>query len=256
MALNVWNTLDEAGLYLGMERFSYETDENLFNRIKLFSKWKYKTDYFTQMHSIPLQIGAKYFNVVEIFSTIEDNEFKCNCDWEYFTLEDSVEYLRVFINTEGCMLSKILEGIDKLTNFDYRLIKSQYVSFPTKYLIRKKNYAIAKDIISSKDTILNNKNIMYESLDSRSKHISDRQSSISEVQKAGDYFVDEKAGFLHIYDAEPEPFSVTYKYYNPKFIIEGSDMALVPLNIIAKYGITDKLIHLLPSILDGQVWGR
>lgn len=256
MALNVWNTLDEIGLYSGLERFSYEVDESLFNRLKRFSKWKYKTDYLTQVHSMSIQTDTEYFNVLEVFSTVENNEFKCDCDWEYFTLEDSTEYLRVFINTEGCQLSKILAGIDALANFDYKIFKSKYVSFNTKYLIRNKNYASTRDLIVDRDTNLTHKNLMAGSLSSDSDHILNKKTNIQEVLRPGDYFIEEATGFLHIYQDNPDPFYINYKYYNPRFIIEGCNMNLIPLNIIAKYGITDKLVLLLPSILDGQIWGK
>lgn len=256
MAFGVWNNLDEVALYLGLERFSYETDEKLFSRLKKFSKWKYRTDYYTQMHSIPLQVGLDTFNVLEIYAINSELEFKCSIDWEYFIIDSDEEYIRVFINTEDATLKKITDQIDKSENFNYRLIKGSFKNFPIKYLVRNKNYRITRDFVTSKSFNLSNKNLQFNSLTAIDTNIcKKRRDSLQDLKRPGDYFLDEKVGYLELYDKDFSSFYVSYKHYKPKFIIEGSEINLIPLNIITKYGLSDKLINMLPCIMDDISWG-
>lgn len=257
MNFGIWNSIDEVALYLGLERLDYETDEMLFNRIKRFSKWKYRTDYYTQAHSVPLQIGLDFYNIAEV-KHVNGKEFRCNVDWEYFIIEDEDGvFVRVFIGTEDCTFKKILDTVNTSGVFTINLFEDAYENFQTKFLIRNKNNKVNRFYVSSKNSMLANKNIMKNTFVSEnSAYCVNRKLSISEIVDSGDYFLDEETGYLQIYEDGIQGFFVTYEYYDPKFIIEGSDMSLTPLNLISKYGMSDKLILLLPQLLNNNIWGK
>ncbi len=256
MTFGIWNNIDEVALFLGLERLTYETDESFLARIKQFSKWKYKTSYYNQMHSIPIQAGLDTFNVVEIYSPNPDLEFKCSLDWEYFTIESDSEFARVFINTEDATLGKILDTIDQTTSFMYALQKSEYRNFPAKFLLRHSNNRIYRELVTSKSYNLTYNNILFDSLSSTSKSLATkRRASLQDLKELGDYFLDEKTGYIELYENNFESFYITYKFFEPRFMIKGSELNLTPLNIITKYGLSDRLIDLMPNILDDQIWG-
>ena len=75
MAIGIWNNIDDLALFLGLKRLNYETNDELSNRIKLMSRWKYRTDYYTQAHSIPLQAGLKTESVILIKNINKNHAF-------------------------------------------------------------------------------------------------------------------------------------------------------------------------------------
>jgi arsenate reductase-like glutaredoxin family protein len=262
MDFGIWNHLDEMGLYLNISRLEYETDEDFYTRIKKFSKWKFKTDYYTLAHSVPLQLGLDTVNMLEI-TTVNGKRFVCDINWEYFTLESfnddgsSSEYIRIYINTHATTVQKVLDIINTSSiDFQYIIYNSSFNRYPFKNIIRNTNTFMYKDYISNKASNLSNKNIIKKTLRSNNNSVINREvSSLLDLKKKGDYFVDYENGYIETYSIIDGPIDISYQYYTPRFILEYTDVNLIPVNVIAKYGITDDLIDMIPFILANQTWG-
>jgi hypothetical protein len=262
MSFGIWNNLDDAALYLGVSRLDYESDEVFYNRIKKFGKWKYRPDYFTQVHSLPLQIGLDFRTIMEIKSA-SDKRIEYVLDWEYFTLEtfnddgSTNEYIRVFINTPDCTLEKITDLLDSSEDIEYLFFKENYKNYSTKNLIRNKNTFVKKESISSKNSNLENKNIIKGSFRAINTQLFKREvDSLQDLKKDGDYFIDYENGYVETFTIPTDVANITYKFFKKNIRIEHTDLNLIPLNIISKYGVTDKFIDLVPYILAGNVWGK
>lgn len=275
MGFGIWNNLDELGLYLGLERLGYETDEGYANRLKKFVAYKYKTDYYTQAHSIPLQLGLDTKELIKIscgYITLDNDEneiivpmrFECKIDWEYAYFESfpedgdpaHKEYIRVFINNHDATLNKILFALDNSSTFSYETVSQTESPTPCKFLIRNSSTAIGRDYVNSKYTKLTADNIVDGSFVSEDNGTCKyKVASLQDLKRPGDYFLDLESGFLQTYSDISLGFFVTYKYDKPDFAIESTDINLIPLNILAKYGLTDQLIEYAKVLLENKVWG-
>ncbi len=272
MAFGIWNNLDELGLYMALERISYETDEDYYNRIKKFAIYKYKTDYYTQVHSIPLQLGLETYDVMrlscsytDVDGLVTDIPFECNIDWEYAYFEnfppaellDQKEYIRIFINNHDATLKKIINTLGESKTFKYNTLKGQYKRLPCKFLVRNTNIGIGRDFIETKFNSLSNLNIVPGSFSTEDPRVCQKRvASLLDMKKAGDYYLDDKLGYLQTFLAPSSGFFITYKFYKPFFTLEGTELNLIPLNILAKYGITDQLVQYAKILLENQVWGK
>jgi len=259
MSFGIWNNLDEAALYLGLERLDGEVDEELCARIKKFGKWRYKTDYYTQVHSIPLQVGLGTKNLLEITSV---KRFECKIDWEHFTIESfnddgtSSEYVRVFINTPFVTISKVSDLLDQSLDFKCNIYNPQYKSYLFKNIIRHTNVFIETAFINSSNYNFLNGNIIKGTLRFNDDNIFNREvGSLQDLGSSGDYFVDYTRGYIQSYDNIKDGIYATYRRFNDRFILEHTDINLQPLNVISKYGVTDDLIDLMPYLLNGKTWG-
>lgn len=253
MSLGVWNNLDEMGLYLGLERLEAETDEEFYNRIRLFGRWRYKTDYLTQVHSIPLQLGLETKSLVKIRST---EEYDCSVDWEYFTLSNNQESLRVFINNSEATLGKILDAIDSSDTFTYSLYDVASRDLPCKFLVRNSNIKLYKDYVAEANTKLKFENIIPQTIISEDKLMFVRQkSSLTDLKNVGDYFIDNAKGYISLFYPGFSGSYVMYKYRDDSFYIEGTELNLMPAKLLVKYGLTDETIDFIPAMLSGKVWG-
>lgn len=345
MAFGIWNQLDEIGLYVNLSRLAGETDEDYFARIKLFTKWGYRTNYKTQAHSIPIQAGLRTFPVCSIECTLP---FECILDWEYLTLEnfpenilfsDGVtshhtqlshrniqdsndrytikflpdtfcknrktsvsqilvkgdyvldcnagvidvfndpntpisfdikyelkkEYYRIFVNTDistvnnvdVSIINKIRLTLANSATLTVNVPDESKIDTHQNFLIRSKNTEVFTDYVSSKYQNLTNRHIVKGSFTpANDTYCRSRKASLQTLKVSGDYFLDEEAGYLQTLSVVDTGFYATYKFYEPKFIIEGTELNLVPLNILTQYGVTDELINMLPYILDQKVWGK
>lgn len=260
MAFGIWNNLDEAGLYLNIERLENETDEIFHSRLKKFGKWKFKTDYNTQVHSIPIQAGLDTKNLMEVTCS---KRFKATLDWEYFIAESfnedgtTSEYIRVFINTPDCTLRKITDILEASTDFTLLAYSETYKDYRLKGIVRGTNTFIHSEQIQAKYWNLSKKNIVDKTFRSDNSVVINREvSSLPELKSRGDYFLDKENGYIETYSPVAKNINVTYRYYNPRFIIEYTDINLIPLNILAKYGVTDDLVDMIPYILAKQAWGK
>jgi hypothetical protein len=272
MAFGIWNNLDELGLYMGLERISYETDEEYSNRLKQFAVYKYKTDYYTQVHSIPLQLGLETYEVMRLTCSHTDIDgkvtvipFECKIDWEYAILENfppaglesQKEYIRIFINNHDATVKKIMNTLDTSLTFKYITLKGKHKRLPCKFLIRNTNIGHGRDFVNSKHTRLSNKDIITGSLVPEDILICKKPiASILEMKHDGDYFIDTELGYLQTQSDVQFGFFVTYQYYKPSFSIEGTELNFTPLNILAKYGLSDQLAEYAKVILENKVWGK
>lgn len=59
MALGIWNTIDELGLYLGIERLPKENDDSFKERIYNVSRYMYKNNSYELVKSTSAQAGMK-----------------------------------------------------------------------------------------------------------------------------------------------------------------------------------------------------
>jgi len=253
MSFGVWNNIDELALYLGLERLSFESNEDFYIRLKKFAKYRHGADYYTQVHSIPLQVGLDSNRIGEIVCS---KPYLCSIDWEYVILENEDEYVRIFINTPNCTIEKISLAINASETFRFVYEDESFKAKETKTLIRNTNQKIINEKISKKTIHLKGKNIIESSfmIDSNF-YIINRVSSIQDIRKRGDYFVDFINGYIETYDSEYPSVKISYKTYEPEFAFEVTDINFIPVNLIAKYGITNELISIIPYILSGQVWG-
>lgn len=253
MPIQTWNNIDEIALYLGLDRLQSETDESFYKRIKKFGKWRYKTDYYTQSHSIPLQLGLETEAILKIKC---NNNYICNIDWEYFYLYNENDAIRVFIGNEDDKLSKILDSIDNSNEFSYSLYNEDNRNISCKFLIRNTNVKIYKDYLPQNKHILRFKNIVNDSIKSENNlMLRKRKQSIQELSRIGDYFLDEKTGYIEIVYPDFNGAYITYKHYDDAFYIESTDINLTPVNIISKYGLTDKMIKVSEYLISDKVIG-
>lgn len=252
----VWNNLDEIALFLGIERLTGESDEEFFNRAKLVGKYKYRTDYYTQVHSIPLQAGLKTYNLFNIYHK-DSKAFKCEINWEYFILEGETDYIRIFINNEEATVDKIIEAINKTTEFGITFNKNMHKSTKCKYLIRNTNVTTEIEYIASKRTHLKNKSLIDGTfISSDTNHMcSNEVSDIASLKYSGDYYIDKTNGYLELYDVEPEEFFITYQCTDSIFTVESTELNLIPMNLFWKYGISNKCIDLATYLLNGKTFG-
>lgn len=252
-SFNIWNNLDEVALYLGLERLDSETNESFYNRIRKFGQWRYKTDYYTQVHSIPLQLALDTKNLVKIYSPYK---YKCNLDWEYFTLSNSQESLRVFIGGESS-LSKILNCIENSSTFSYRLYDENLRDTPCKTLIRNSNIKRIEEYIPSNKSRLTNCDIVPGSIVPKSfVTLRNEKENPTLLNKIGDYFIEYKIGYIEFLQNEFDGGFIQYDYYDNTFCIEFTEMNLIPFNNFIKYGITDDSINMIPYLLNSRVWGK
>lgn len=261
MSLAIWNKLDEVALYLGIERLDGETDEEFGLRIKKFSKWKYGTSYNTQAHSIPLQCGLE---TKPIFSISSEVPFECIVGWDYFTVRTlpvgsaPVEYARVFIQLEDNVISKIEEAVSKLSSVKFTIIDDSLRDIHNRFIIRISNMHVASDFVGGSSYKLSHSNLIRGGFSPNDRfNCRTEKSSLIDLKRSGDYFVDYETGFVATFNTIPEEgFMVSYKYYDPEIIIEATELALIPINELVKYGITDDMIDMIPYLLEGRVWGK
>jgi len=263
MSFGIWNNLDELGLYLGLERLDYERDEDFFDRLQKIVKWKYKTDYNTLVHSIPIQLGLSTENLLTIETKSPNIPFKCSIDWEYFTLEDmdpskafeDREFHRIFINTEDSTLEKVFNALEFSETFKIDLKKLQFKTSNFKNIVRGTNYFITTENIQQTKSLAN-KNIVKGTEILEGSLLTERVDNLQELSYSHQYFLDYENGFIQTYSPLPRPIKISYYYYKPKFNIEHTDVNLMPVNVFAKYGLTDELIELAPYLLANQTWGK
>jgi hypothetical protein len=259
MAFNIWNNLDEIALYLGLERLDSETNESFYNRIRQFGRWKYRTDYYTQVHSIPLQLALETNNLVKISSLSNfgrDTNYTCKIDWEYFTLNNSQESIRVFIGAKDCKLSKILTAIENSNTFTYKLYDESAIELPCKFLIRNTNIKTVDEYIASNKFRLDNKNLLFGSVKAKELiTLKNEKEALDGLKITGDFFVDYKLGYIEFLQNDFTGGFINYKYYDDSFCLESTDINLIPLNNYCKYGFTDEFIEQLEYVLNDKVWG-
>lgn len=252
MSFNIWNNLDEIGLFLGLTRLDSEANEAYFNRIRLFGKWKYKTDYLSQVHSIPLQTGLLTTPIVKIIS---DYKYECTIDYEFFYLTNEIETIRVYINDDST-LDKILQAIDNTTTFTYSIYNELSRDMKLKFLVRNTSLKLQSDYIEQTNFNLANGSIKRGTLSAKDKFVLiTEKDSILDLKTSGDYFVDYETGYIQIFAPDFTGAFISYKYYDPSFRLESTELNLIPVSLKFKYGLTDENIGLIPLLLDKQVWG-
>lgn len=260
MSLNIWNQLDEVALYQSLDRMVGETDEDLFARMKKFAKWRCKTDYNTQVHTIPIQSGLLTYPILDITC---DHPFEMKIDWEYFYIQnfpenpEDKEYARVFINMDSSPINKITEVLNSLPSFNYRVLDPYYTGIHHRFIARACTVTVETDFVSAKNMNLSHKHLLKGTLRADSGlYCKTEKESIQDLKVPGDYFLDCEAGYLQTYSNVEDGFFVTYRRYMPKASIEATELNLIPVSTLVKYGLTDDVIELVPYLLNGKVWGK
>lgn len=260
MPLGIWNQIDEVALYLGLTRLDGESDSDFYNRIRKFSKWKYKTDYNTLVHSIPLQTGLETYKIATITS---EHPFKCVVEWEYFTVEtfptdgSAGEFARVFINSNDTVIKKIKDTIDKFQYIHMTLENQDNVNIHQRFIVRGSNTKIVTDFTDNRSYKLEYKNIVRGSFSASNRFLCRKEvESLQDLNQAGDYFVDYDNGYLQTYSDISDGVYISYKYYSPSFDMEGTELNLIPMNIFGKYGASDDIANAMPYLLNNKVWGK
>lgn len=255
MSIGIWNNIDELALYLGIKRLDGETDEELNRRIKILSKWKYKTDYYTQVHSIPLQLGLETSGIA-IIESINNNKFECTIDWDYLTIKEILpngtigEMVRFFLEADGAKIEDAISRINASDNFRIIYLDNSKNQKSTNFLVRNSNIKITSVEINNKYSFLGNKDIVRGSVRVNSKNYRKEVSSISVMKRPGEYFIDYENGFIQTYDNEPESTVIGYQYFDQAFMMEYTELNLVPANRFFAHGLTDNSMKLIPYLLN------
>ena len=261
MSFSIWNNIDELALYLGLSRLDGETNDELTNRIKIFPKWKYKTDYYTQVHSIPIQLGLNT-NVVGRITNLRGNKYQCNIDWDYFTLKEILsdgstgEYIRLFLEGKFDTIQTIVNVINNSLTFRCTVYNSVDLNTNLTYLVRNRNIKIDKYTVTNKYDNLGKKDIVPGTLRVNDPSYRKIVASIDLLKRSGDYYIDYKTGFIQTYDTTTDTTDIVFQYYDPTFSLETTELNLIPINRLFAYGITDDSINVIPYLLNNIIAGE
>jgi hypothetical protein len=260
MSFGIWNSLDETALYLGLERFKSETNDELAHRIKQFAKYRYKTDYYTQVHSIPLQCGLNT-DPFAIIRNKNGNNFICEIGWDIFTLKEILpdgsqgEYIRIFLEGKNVLINKVSATIASGNSFELNFIDEYKINLPVSYLVRNKNVKNYKEKITDRYFQLENTNIVAGSFLVDHDSFKYSVDGITGLKKEGDYFIDYKTGVIQTYDIIQSEIDIAYQYYEKVFFLESTELSLTPMNRVFAYGITDDNYQYIPYLVDQLVAG-
>ena len=255
----VWNNIDEIALYLGLSRLDSESNEDFVNRIRKFSRWKYGTDYYTLVHSIPIQLGLETSLICRFVNT-KGNKFKCTIDWEYFTLEELIpegEYIRIYIFGEGNSINKILETVSKSTSFsiDYcDNLSSDFLSLTQKscdFIIRNTNIRTNYVYLDTTSYMLDDKNIVPGSLSLKDKLI--EVTNIPALVKNNTYYCDYEKGYVEFNKINFKPILASYQYFDTSFALEYTELNLIPASLYYKNGLTPTSLNHMQYTLNNIV---
>jgi len=262
MSINIWNNIDELALYLSLYRLDGETNDEFVNRIKIFSKWKYKTDYYTQVHSIPLQLGLETRTVGRL-QNLNNNKFRCDIEWDYFLLKEILpdgtvgEYIRIFLEGKFDTIRSISDIINNSQTFRCNIYKTTDLDIELGFLVRNKNIKIDKFITNAlKYDNFGKTDILPGSVRVNDPSYRRLISSVDGLSKSGDYYIDWATGFIQTFDAEPEQTDIMFQYYDKAFSIETTEMNLIPVNRYFAYGLSDDSINMIPYLLNNIIVGE
>ena len=258
--LGIWNNIDITALYLGLDRLQGESNEDFQDRLKQISKYHYRTDYYNLVHNIPIQLGLKTESIGRIVNSRE-NIFECRIEWDYFYLNEILsdgsfgECLRIFIGDEGCLVSKIKANVDASTYFTLEIHDSSNLALSVDFLIRGNSVKVETEVINNKFTRLLHSNLVPNSFVIDSPSFVTVKSSLPEVMSTGDYFVDNKVGFLYSYDNTFSLAKCQYRYFDSAFALEKTDVNLIPIRKYFNNGYSDKSIGFILDLLDRNIVG-
>lgn len=261
MSFGIWNNIDELALYLGLGRLDGETNDELAARVKRFPKWRYKTDYYTQVHSIPIQLGLNT-DIVARIKSVNGNKYECNIDWDYLTLKEILpngstgEFIRIFLEAKFDTLKSVVDKINSSTAFICTVYDDKYLDAKLTFLVRNNNIKIETIEIEGKYSSLVKKDIVKGSVRIDDPSYRRIVTSISDLKRPGDFYVDYETGFIQTHNSEPNPVKVTFRNYDPTFGFEITELNLVPVNRVFAYGITDDSINTIPYLLNNIVAGE
>ena len=252
MALGIWNTIDELGLYLGIERLPKENDDSFKERIYNVSRYMYKNNSYELVKSTSAQAGMKTLPILKINS---NKYFKCSIDYDYFTLETDSSYVRVFIGRETIQLAEIVDKLKKISDITFNLYKEEYNELEVKYLIKNTNIKITEEFASETSIVLKNKNIIEGSIEfSDSENFHHKVNSLEDIKNTGEYFIDYKNGYIQSKSSSELGQTIKYKYVESPFILEYSELAITPVSQYFKYGITRDAIRTIEFLLHRNTW--
>ena len=137
------------------------------------------------------------------------------------------------------------------------ILNQNALSLDNSLIIRGKNFNLGKELLTNRYNRLQYGNII-DSLTQieDSVYIQNRVDYFPEVKKLGDYFFDPEIGFIAIHVTQSFPnIGLAYTYYQERFLITASTVTLTPIKEIMKYGLNDKFISLIPSLLENYSSG-
>lgn len=260
MPFNSLNRLDDIALYQSLQRIPGETDESFLERIKRIATVRYGASYKTLTESIAIQAGFPTKPVLMLECT---SPFIIDITNEYITISTSDNlYIRIFINNFSS--NNILELL-KTTLGPYTLSppnkftitefieQSEYSSFNNKQIVRTNNTKYGFEVIDTNTKKLAYSNIVPGSESSTGAVIRNKKASPKECTKSGDYYIDYTSGFIYSYSAHTNSTTLSYRYYQPRFVIHYTEISLTPLELYYKYGLNDDFVSLVKPLLDDKV---
>jgi hypothetical protein len=267
--LGIWNNIDVAALYFGLDRLQGESNEDFIERLKQISKYQYRNDYYNLAHNIPIQLGLKTSVIGRIFHRT-GNLFDCKIDWNYFTLREILpdasigEYIRVFIGGQydsmnapySGSVKKIKTAIDNCSAFTIEIYNDLDAELSVDYLIRNRNIKTATELINTQHQKLLHENIIPNSFVINSPSFRNLKAVPTDVVNTGEYFIDNKLGYTYCGDYTISEASSQYRYQDMSFALESTDINLIPVRHYFAHGLNDTSLEYIPSLIEGNIAGK
>jgi hypothetical protein len=267
--LGIWNNIDIAALYFGLDRLQGESNEDFLERLKQISKYHYRNDYYNLAHNIPIQLGLKT-SVIGRISNTGGNLFDCKIDWDYFTLREILpdgstgEYIRVFIGGQYDSINspyqgsvkKIKTAIDNCDHFTIEIYNDSDIELSVDYLIRNRNIKTATELINTQHQKLLHENIIPNSFVVNSPSFRNLKSAPAEAIHAGEYFIDNKLGYTYCNDYTVSEAKAQYRYQDMSFALESTDINLIPVRQYFEHGLNDTSLNYIINLIEGNIAGK
>ena len=260
MAFNITNYLDDVALYLGLYRLPGETDENFVARLKRFAKIRYGLDYKTQVNSIGEQVGAKIYPIAEVLCPIP---YTIEIKFDFILIQTFPEdgsdpiFIRSFINPHENLLTKLQDLLSSQSVITLNIIDNSFKNLDNNLILRGKNFDLGKELLTGKyNRLQHGKLIKTLTQIEDSVYIQNKVDFFPDVKRLGDYFFDPEIGFVAIHlDRGTTDIGIAYTYYQERYLIMASTVTLTPIKEIIRYGLNDKFITLIPSLLENHSSG-
>jgi hypothetical protein len=260
MAFTTTNNIDSAATYLGIQRLPGEINSDFIKRVRKLSAIRYSTDTDRLTKSIINQVGIEYKEAVSIkcklpYTIKINNQY---CEIESFTLTGS-NFKRVFIgniskesDSSTYPLNKVISTLQADTDFTIQILDTNLLISKRENILSISNFKNREYGIFDKCTRLDITGMIPGTLTSSSMHIRSRVDSIPELLQFGDYYFDEKLGYLELFSQTVDQFTIFFKEYQPTFTLLVSDFNLLSPSDYANNGLSDNFINILYLAMEGR----
>ena len=146
--------------------------------------------------------------------------------------------------------------INNSKNFKIDIYNTDYLTSKLSFLVRNNSIKIDKTLTSGKYSSLGFKDLVEGSVRINDPSYRRLVSSANLLKRPGEYYIDYVNGFIQTYDPSPAKTTVLFRYYDPSFALEITELNLVPINRIFAYGLSDDSINMIPYLLNNIVAGE